>query len=109
MKYHSLYKNHLNYLGKEELKGFKMFSLGDYPYIVKTENSGDRIIAELFQITNHETEQTIYELEIGAGYIFSEVEIGNIKFGIYLFESSAIGDPEVRDGDWSTFRKLQGF
>jgi len=86
-----------------------MYSLAEYPYIIRTGNSVDKIVAELFAITNAETERTIHEMELDVGYIFSEVEIADIKFGIYVFRSAGANDNEVKLGDWSAFRKLTGF
>jgi hypothetical protein len=48
-------------------------------------------------------------MEMDAGYIFSEIEIAHIKFGIYLFETVRADNAEVTGGDWSTYRKLSGF
>lgn len=86
-----------------------MFSLVNYPYIIWTGNSDHKIVAELFKVTNLETEQTIHKMELDAGYIFSEVEIADIKFGIYLLEATNADHPEVWNGDWSAFRKLSRF
>jgi gamma-glutamylcyclotransferase (GGCT)/AIG2-like uncharacterized protein YtfP len=103
------YKNSLNFLETIELKGYRMYSLADYPYAVRTGDNEDKIIADLFTIKDAATEQSIHKMEIEAGYIFANVTIGNIKFGIYLFEKAGGGDPEVKDGDWSNFRKVTGF
>lgn len=102
-------KNDLKYLFTTKLQGFKMYSLVEYPYVVRTEDPRDRIIVDLFRITSRDTEQNIYKMEIDAGYIFSEVIIGGIKFGIYVFETAGTLDPEVLDGDWIEFRKISHF
>jgi gamma-glutamylcyclotransferase (GGCT)/AIG2-like uncharacterized protein YtfP len=86
-----------------------MYSLREYPYIIKSEKLVDTIVADLFKITSAETEQMIHEMELEAGYVFSEVEIADIKFGIYLFKAKNDNHPEVGSGDWSSFRKLTGF
>ena len=109
MENYRLFENDLNFLRTIELGGFKMFSLGPYPYIIRTGNSDDKIVGDLFKVTNIETEQTIHKMELDAGYIFSEVEIAGIKFGIYLLEAANADNPEVRNGDWSAFRKLSRF
>jgi len=104
-----LYQEHLRFLGKVELEGFKMFALTHYPYVLRTEESGRKIVAELFQITNPKTEQSIHEMELEVGYIFSEVTIADNKFGIYLLKSHVVGSPEISTGDWRAFRKLERF
>ena len=103
------YQEHLKFLGKVELEGFRMFALEHYPYVLRTEESGRKIVAELFQITNQKTEQSIHEMELDVGYIFSEVTIADNKFGIYLLESHVVGSPEIRSGDWRDFRKSGRF
>jgi len=109
MENYRLFESDLNFLRTVELGGFKMFSLGPYPYIIRTGNSEDKIVGDLFIVTNRETEQTIHKMELDAGYIFSEVEIAGNKFGIYLLEATNADHPEVGGGDWSTFRKLSRF
>lgn len=109
MENHYAYENDLKYLFTTKLPGFKMYSLGEYPYVVRTEDPRDSIIVELFRITSKDTEQNIYKMEIDAGYIFSEVIIGSIKFGIYVFETAGSLDPEVVHGDWIEFRKISHF
>jgi len=109
MENYCLYEDDLNFLRTVELGGFKMYSRIHYPYIVKAGKSDHKIVVDLFKVTNPETEQTIHKMELDAGYIFSEVEIADIKFGIYLFEAARADDSEVRNGDWRAFRKLSGF
>ncbi|MDH4089046.1 MAG: gamma-glutamylcyclotransferase [Cyclobacteriaceae bacterium] len=106
---YSLYQRDLVFLETVELSGFKMYSLVDYPYVIRTGNLADKIVVDLFAITDPETERIIHNMELGAGYIFSEVEIADIKFGIYLFERANTDNIEVSRGDWSVLRKLSGF
>ncbi len=82
-----------------------MYSLVDYPYAVYTGQTTDKITAELFEITRAETEQTIYEMEIEAGYIFSEIQIAGDKFGIFLFKTPHPDHIRIPGGDWRIFRK----
>src|SRR5690349_8398064 len=79
------FKDDLEFIGKQELRGFKLFSLTDYPYAIATKNQNDCIVVELFKIINLKTEELIHQEEIDAGYIFAKVEIAKQKFGIYLF------------------------
>jgi gamma-glutamylcyclotransferase (GGCT)/AIG2-like uncharacterized protein YtfP len=86
-----------------------MYSLGEYPYAVRTHKDDDIIVAELFRIDNPATERIIYEMELEVGYILSTAEVASNKFGIYLFETVRVSDNPVIGGDWDTFRKLSGF
>ena len=101
------YEKHLKFLGKVRLAGFKMFSLGQYPYAVRSNDQNREIVAELYKVTDRKTEQLIYEMELDEGYIFSEVEIADNKFGIYLFDSPVIKSAEITDGDWRSYRKQE--
>lgn len=109
MENYHVYENDLKYLATTELSGFRMYSLAEYPYVIRTENPDHKITVDLFRITSDQTEQTIHEMEIEAGYIFSDVLVDNIKFGIYLFETAGWADPEIKGGDWIGFRKGSHF
>ena len=99
------YERHLKFLGKVHLTGFKMFSLRRYPYVIRSNDSNHRIVAELYKVIDRKTEQSIHEMELEEGYIFSEVEIADDKFGIYVFDSRVIDSTEVISGDWRSYRK----
>ncbi|MEO7992116.1 MAG: hypothetical protein ABI663_21365 [Chryseolinea sp.] len=49
MENHVHFKDGLEFLGKEELCGFKLFSLVDYPYAIATKNKKDCMVVELFK------------------------------------------------------------
>jgi gamma-glutamylcyclotransferase (GGCT)/AIG2-like uncharacterized protein YtfP len=98
------YEKHLKFLEKVRLSGFKMFSLGQYPYVVRTNDSNDQIVAELYKVIDRKTEHSIHEMELDEGYIFSEVEIAENKFGIYLFDTPVVESAEIIDGDWRSYR-----
>jgi len=106
MENHVLFERHLKFLGKVHLEGFKMFSLKQYPYVIRSADANHRIVAELYKVIDAKTEQSIHELELEEGYIFSEVSIADDKFGIYLFDTHVIDSAEVVNGDWRSYRKL---
>lgn len=90
----------LSYLKTVTLEGYRMYSLIEYPYVVNTKDPNDVIVADLFQIVSHDTEEMIYEMEVDAGYIRSSLVIDGDKFGIYIFESEGAGDEYLAGGDW---------
>ena len=106
MENYPLYEKHLKFLGKVQLEGFKMFSLKQYPYVIKTRSPNHKIVAELYKVTDLETEQSIHKMELEEGYIFSEVVVADNKFGIYVFESQVNNSAQVINGDWRSYRKL---
>lgn len=103
------YQSDLLFVGERVVPGYKMFSLEEYPYCIKTTDENDIIKVELFKILNQQTEQMIHEMEIEAGYIFEELEIAKQKFGIYLFPSSKPEHVHVVSGDWVLYKKAAGF
>lgn len=109
MENFNVYKAHMKFLGMHELHGFKMFLVDDYPYIVRSKSFSDKVVAELFRITDSTTEQTIHQLEIDAGYIFNEIDIAEQKFGIYLFDKPDPAHRPISSGDWALFKKEGGF
>ena len=109
MENYLLYEEHLKFLGKVHLDGFKMFSLKQYPYVIRSNDSNHKIVAELYKVIDVKTEQSIHEMELEEGYIFSEVAIADNKFGIYMFESHVCDSIEVFSGDWRSYRKLAHF
>jgi gamma-glutamylcyclotransferase (GGCT)/AIG2-like uncharacterized protein YtfP len=96
---HEIYRQHLQYLFTENLVGFKLYALERYPIAIKTNLPTDTIKAEIFQITDKETEESIHQLELQAHYHYDEITIRNERVGIYLF-AHAKNYPEVAGGDW---------
>jgi gamma-glutamylcyclotransferase (GGCT)/AIG2-like uncharacterized protein YtfP len=106
---HIGYASSLKRVGITVIPGYKMYSLHEYPYAVRTGDETNLIVAELFEITDAETEQMIYEMEIDAGYILSEVVIDNTIFGIFLFEQPDPAHPFVAHGDWRLYLEQSRF
>ena len=109
MENHRVYGKHLEFLGKVQLTGFRMFALAEYPYVIRSSGPEYKIVAELYKVIDTKTEQSINEMELEEGYIFSEVDVADNKFGIYIFESIVNNSAEVVSGDWRSFRKDQRF
>ncbi|MGC3948709.1 MAG: gamma-glutamylcyclotransferase family protein [Chryseolinea sp.] len=109
MENHQVFAKTLVHLKTVTLNGYRMYSLGEYPYVIRTGLQKDCIIVDLFRLTSDLTEQMIYEMEIDAGYVRSTVTIDGIKFGIYLFEKSMSDDEHVEGGDWVSHAGSQLF
>ena len=109
MENYVLFEDGLEFLGKAELRGFKIFSLIDYPYAIATENENDCIVVELFKVTNIRTEELIHQVEMDAGYIFTNIEIAKQKFGIYLFTEIRDENMWVKSGDWVAYKSSCAF
>lgn len=93
----------LESLGTVQLRGYLLYSLGEYPYAVKTPDLNRIITAELFHINEPSIEREIHEMERSVGYHFEEVQIERNLYGIYLFSTPGKGDILLEHGDWVKF------
>lgn len=109
MENHQAFEASLDYIQTRSLTGFRMHSLGEYPYAICTGDERDIIVVDLFRVLSEKTEEMINEMEIDAGYVRSVIMIDGIKFGIYLFETATTDDEYVPGGDWVSHTKSQLF
>jgi len=101
MQNYDAYKEALRYRFSIRLRGYKMYALPHYPFVIRSDQE-DSIVAEIFQITHASVARSIHELELSVGYFYEEVKIHEMNVGIYLFEQ-AENYPEVVGGDWVKF------
>lgn len=106
MEYYSIYRRGMTCLQSVLLKGYRLYSLGDYPYAVPSPTGS--IIADLYRVDD-KIARIIHNMEIEAGYYYDEIIIEPQAFGIYLFEKADPGDSEVRSGDWAQYVAEIGF
>ena len=99
---YEVFKPHLNYQFSIWLKGFQLYSFGDFPFAIKTENNEDKILVEVFEIEKKEIEKQIDDLELGYGYHSESVLIDHRFVKIYLLKEPA-NYPLVSGGDWLKF------
>lgn len=109
MENYAAYAQHLQYIRTAVVKGYALYALTDYPYAVKTDDANDTLVVELFSIANLQTKQTLYEMELDAGYIFSTLHFTEGKTGIYTFAVPGKDDARVPGGDWVAYRRTFGF
>lgn len=103
MENHSLLGASAKFLKRVKLPGFKLFSLVEYPYAVKSRSLSDMIVAELFYIPDKEVQEYIHSMELDAGYYYYEVQIEGKKYGIYLFSEEVKGHERILSGDWAEY------
>ncbi len=101
MSNYERYKEALEYQFSARLKGFKLYSRGQYPCVSKS-NTDDSVMVEIFRVNNRDIETQIHQLEMSEGYSYEEREIDGKKIGIYVYEDVA-NFQEVIEGDWVTF------
>jgi gamma-glutamylcyclotransferase (GGCT)/AIG2-like uncharacterized protein YtfP len=92
----------LNYKFSSWISGYQLFSLGDFPCAVKSGKDADKMLIEIFEITDQQVVKEIDDIEIGYGYYRDEVEIDGVRALIYLFKDAA-NYPPVLQGDWVKF------
>lgn len=96
------FKPHLKYLYSVWIKGFQLYSLGDFPFAYRTNHSSDLILVEVFEITDVKAQKKIDELEFNYGYHIEQVILDEQPVNIYLFKNKA-NYPLVVGGDWVKF------
>lgn len=103
--YESFKRRHgdgFNYLGTTKVKGFNLYSLGSYPGITESEDPEKELVVDIMECDD-DCYNSIYRMEIGAGYRTQEVIVDGEPMNIYLY----LGRPTrlVESGDWSQFLK----
>src|SRR5690349_19593609 len=94
MENYYLFRSGMEHLETTMLMGFTLYSLGEYPYAVKTQLSSDVIVVDLFRISAV-VQQEIHKIELDAGYYQDYVEVKGQSYGIYLFKEPQKGDPRI--------------
>jgi gamma-glutamylcyclotransferase (GGCT)/AIG2-like uncharacterized protein YtfP len=102
MRLHHQFKNDLKYRYHVWLSGYDLFSLGNYPYAVKSHDPAHRMLVEVVAISNVETENTIHKIEIEAGYYAEQISIGDDRVTLFLYEAAA-NNLRIDSGDWCIF------
>jgi gamma-glutamylcyclotransferase (GGCT)/AIG2-like uncharacterized protein YtfP len=110
---HEAYRlDELDMLARETLKGFDMYSLGAYPYVVQGDGE---ITVELYN-ADIVTAYQIERMERGAGYQVQAVSTSQGEATIFYMtpeedarlqnpENSWFSKPEpIQDGDWMAFK-----
>jgi len=108
MENYAPFQSGMHYIKTEALRGYKLFSLIEYPYAIKTFNPTDTIIVELFLLGGSEA-NSIHNMELEAGYYYDEIKIDQNLYGIYLFSKINPHDAEIPSGDWAKYVAERGF
>lgn len=103
MENHYLLGSQTKYLKRVKLPGYKLFSLIEYPYAVKSRLMSDMIVAELFHVPDTSIQQYIHSMELEAGYYYYEIPLAGKKYGIYLFSEEGKDDEQIVSGDWAEY------
>ncbi|HEY5692500.1 MAG TPA: gamma-glutamylcyclotransferase family protein [Cyclobacteriaceae bacterium] len=96
------FKAALEFVGITRISGYDLYSLGTYPYALRSDDKTSTLVIEIFKVKSPVARLAIHEMEVEAGYIFELIDIEDKKVGIYLFERPG-DDPRVENGDWVSF------
>ncbi len=96
------FKSDLHYVYSAWLKGYELYSLGNYPCAIKSSDPAHKILVEVMLISELETEKNICDIEIEAGYYAEKIQVGDDQVTIFLFEEAA-NNLRIKSGDWVTF------
>jgi gamma-glutamylcyclotransferase (GGCT)/AIG2-like uncharacterized protein YtfP len=99
---HNHFKSGMEFLRTVEVPGFKLYSLGSFPCVIRTDNEDDKLTVDLFVVTG-DWESRIHRMELGAGYSYDEITVEGDNYGIYTYPSSShayLRDRFVPGGDW---------
>lgn len=108
MENHAFYSDGMSYIDTVTLPGYRLISLGEYPYAVPTGDPLNKIKVELFRL-NEQQAKAIYDMELDAGYYYEDIQIGQKKYGIFLFSQVNPNDEEISSGDWEEYVRERGF
>lgn len=108
MENHAFYAEGMQYIDTIILNGYKLASLGDYPYAVDTGDPSNKIKVELFRLDDRQA-KAIYEMELEAGYYYEEIQLNQKKYGIFLFPQVNPNDEVISSGDWAKYLEERGF
>lgn len=99
------FKEGLEYVKTVQIPNYKLYSLGSYPGIKKS--NGNNIICDLMKVTDEKYGNSIDRMELGAGYSSTLVDIEGVKAILYPYEGSVREEDLVDSGDWSKHLKQE--
>lgn len=97
---YNYFKNGLTYIKTLQIPGYKLYSLGSYPGIKKSNNKDNVITVDLFQINNWKIGKSIDLMEKAAGYGVSNISINNQNAKLYVYNGAVGKENLIKSGDW---------
>lgn len=82
------------------LEGYKLYSLGSYPGIKKTNNPDDKLVCDLVLVENKAEFQSLDNMEIGAGYSRELIQLEEGEAILYLYDYEVRKEDLIAHGDW---------
>lgn len=95
------------------VQGYKMHSLGGFPYVFKTDDPSDEVIVEVYTVPDEATARRLDALEgYSNGYdgFYDRVQVTTkqgVQVYMYIFRDDTVGDhPVVPNGDWKLYQNF---
>jgi len=108
---HSFLEDSVKFKSYAVLEGFKLYSLRQYPAVLKSDNSQDVVVGEIYEFIKDEKLNIFDNMEIVAGYkrIYTKVkDEHNKEIDIVLYEfgypNFLEGRDNIESGDWIKFK-----
>lgn len=89
--------------GEHVIPGYKMYSLGGYPFVAPSNDADASIVVELYKLSDPDIIRSIHRMEIGAGYDTATIEVNDQQYTLYYQHNNNYGYTEVPNGDWVKF------
>lgn len=97
------YGNDMKYIRSIILEGYKLYSLGSYPGIKKSQNN-EPLMVDIIEVSD-EVYHFITEMELSSGYGCVALNIDNIDCTLYVYKGPVYEKNLVKSGDWSNYLK----
>lgn len=103
-EYNNYILNKADYLGYGLIRGFKLFSLGSFPFVYRTYDNEDIVVVEGYDV-DLDTAKDISDMELSAGYNKVNVDIEVLEGGVtagnvWEVDRIYMNYGEVKGGNW---------
>lgn len=85
--------------GETTLRGYKLYNLGSYPGVVKSDSENDIIVCDIVEV-KEEAKKFIDLMELGSGYKIETVVVDDVPHTIYEYKHQLSEDRRITTGDW---------
>lgn len=96
------YGDDFQFVKELTLEGYKLYSLGVYPGIKKTNNKEDVLVVNKIQLSE-EAYRDVDWMEIGAGYSRETINVDGDDCTLYIYDGHVRDTDLVENGDWSKY------
>lgn len=86
-------------VGEANVKNYKLFNLGFYPAVNKSDNEDDVIVCDVLEVSN-DAKNFIDRMEFGAGYKLENVNLDGKDHAIYEYKSELSEGLRIKSGNW---------